>query len=192
MKNGALFLIIVSTIFGCKQKGGSLKPVAQTEDTTQYFQVSQYIKQQIEDVKKTPYYIYKIAIKNGIKDSMPINTLKYVQLANQFTTPDINDPNLKRHYIENIFHDQTTKTFTISYTTLNKDLEIQNIEILLQEDGQTVKRIFIRKFLNYSDSSGIEQLSWKAAERFQINRLVQRKDEKENSQQTIVVWNEKS
>jgi hypothetical protein len=35
-------------------------------------------------------------------------------------------------------------------------------------------------------------LSWKAAERFQINRLVQRKDEKENSQQTIVVWNEKS
>jgi hypothetical protein len=123
---------------------------------------------------------------------MPINTLKYVQLANQFTTPDINDPNLKRHYIENIFHDQTTKTFTISYTTPNKDLEIQNIEILLQEDGQTVKRIFIRKFLNYSDSSGIEQLSWKAAERFQINRLVQRKDEKENSQQTIVVWNEKS
>jgi hypothetical protein len=192
MKNGALFLIIVSTIFGCKQKGGSLKPVAQTEDTTQYFQVSQYIKQQIEDVKKTPYYIYKIAIKDGIKDSMPINTLKYVQLANQFTTPDINDPNLKRHYIENIFHDQTTKTFTISYTTLNKDLEIQNIEILLQEDGQTVKRIFIRKFLNYSDSSKIEQLSWKAAERFQINRLVQRKDEKENSQQTIVVWNEKS
>ncbi|MBA2761358.1 MAG: hypothetical protein H0U39_05240 [Segetibacter sp.] len=192
MKNGALFLIIFSTIFGCKQKGGSVEPVAQAEDTTQYFQVSQYIKQQIEDVKKTPYYIYKIAIKNGIKDSMPINTLKYVQLANQFTTPDINDPNLKRHYIENIFHDQTTKTFTISYTTLNKDLEIQNIEILLQEDGQTVKRIFIRKFLNYSDSSGIEQLSWKAAERFQINRLVQRKDEKENSQQTIVVWNEKS
>ncbi|MEJ7828461.1 MAG: hypothetical protein WKF91_09705 [Segetibacter sp.] len=192
MKNGALFLIIVSTIFGCKQKEGSLKPVAQTEDTTQYFQVSQYIKQQIEDVKKTPYYIYKIAIKDGIKDSMPINTLKYVQLANQFTTPDINDPNLKRHYIENIFHDQTTKTFTISYTTPNKDLEIQNIEILLQEDGQTVKRIFIRKFLNYSDSSVIEQMSWKAAESFQINKLVQTKNEKENSQQTIVVWNEKS
>ncbi|MBA4139392.1 MAG: hypothetical protein H0X70_02645 [Segetibacter sp.] len=192
MKNSVLLLIIFFVILGCKQKAGSSKPVAQAEDTTHFFQVSQYIKQQIEDVKKTPYYIYRIDIKNGIKDSMPINTPKFTQLASRFTTVDINDPKHKRDYIENIFHDQTTKTFTISYTTLNKDLEIQNIEILLQEDGQTVKRIFIRKFLNYSDNSVIEQLSWKAAESFQINRLVQTKNEKENSQQTMVVWNEKS
>jgi hypothetical protein len=65
------------------------------------------------------------------------------------------------------------------------------MEILLQEDGQTVKRIFIRKFQNYSDSSVIEQLSWKGDESFQINRLVETKNEKGNPQQTIVVWNEK-
>lgn len=192
MKNSVSFLIAFFFILGCKQKGSSSKPIKQAEDTTQFFQVSQYIQQQIEDVQKTPYYIYKIDIKNGIKDSMPINTPLFIHLASQFKRSDINDPNLKRHYVENIFHDQTTKTFTISYTTPDKDLEIQNMEILLLEDGQTVKRIFIRKFLNYSDSSVIEQLSWKAAEKFQINRWVQTKDEKENSQQTIVVWNEKS
>jgi hypothetical protein len=192
MKNRASLLIVVILIFGCKQKAGSSKPVAKAEDTTPFFQVSQYIQQQVEDVKKIPYYIYKIDIKNGVKDSISINTPLFIQLASQFTAWDINDPKLKRHYIENIFHDQTTKTFTISYTTPNKDLEIQNIEILLQEDGQTVKRIFIRKFLNYADSSVIEQMSWKVAESFQINKLVQTKNEKENSQQTIVVWNEKS
>ncbi len=192
MKKGFLLLIAIAAFVGCKQKENPSKQVEQTKDTTQFFQVSQYIQQQIEDVKKTPYYIYKIDIKNGIKDSMPINTPLYVQLAGQFITTDINKPDLKKYYIENIFYDQTTKTFTISYTTSNKELEIQNIEILLQEDGQTVKRIFIRKFLTYPDSSVIEQLSWKVSESFQINRLVQTQDKKENSRQTIVVWNEKS
>ncbi len=191
MKKGLSFLILIFAIIGCKQKGSSSKPIAHTEDTTQFFQIPQYIQQQIEDVKKTPYYIYKIYIKNGIKDSVPINTPLFEQLAQPFLNTDINKPALKKYYVENVFHDQTTQTFTISYTTPNKELEIQNMDILLQEDGQTVKRIFIRKFFNYPDSSVIEQLSWKAAENFQINRLVQAKDKKENSQQTIVVWNEK-
>lgn len=191
MKKVLSFLILIFSIIGCKQKGSSSKPIAQTQDSTHFFQIPQYIQQQIEDVKKTPYYIYKIDIKNGIKDSVPINTPLFEELARQFLNTDINTSNLKKYYIENVFHDQTIKTFTISYTTPNKELEIQNMDILLQEDGQTVKRIFIRKFFNYPDSSVIEQLSWKAAENFQINRLVQAKDKKENSRQTIVVWNEK-
>lgn len=192
MKEGLLLLIAVVALVGCRQKTNPLKQVIQANDTTQYFHVPQYIQQQIEDVKKTPYYIYKIDIKNGIKDSMPINTPLFVQLAGQFINTDITKPDLKKYYIENIFYDETTKTFTISYTTSNKELEIQNIEILLQEDGQTVKRLFIRKFLNYPDSLIIEQLSWKVAESFRVNRLVQTRDKKESSQQTIVVWNEKS
>jgi hypothetical protein len=192
MKNGSILLVVVAVIFGCKQKGNSSKPLSQAEDTTQFFQVSRYIQQEIEEVKKIPYYIYKIDIRNGVKDSVPINTPLFIQLARQFTNSDLNDPKLKSHYKENIFHDQTTKTFTISYSTPDKDLEIQNMEVLLQEDGQTVNRIFIRKFFNYPDSSIIEQLSWKVGERFQINRLIQTKNEKEDSQQTIVVWNEKS
>ena len=192
MKTAVSLLILICATIACKQKGNASKQIAQAEDTTRFFQVSEYIQQQIEDVKKTPYYIYKIEIKNGIKDSMPIITPSFIQLAQQFVKSDISKPNLKKFYIENIFYDETTKTFTISYTTPNKELEIQNMEILLQEDGQTVKRIFIRKFFNYPDSSVIEQLSWKVAENFQINRLVQTQDKKENLQQTIVVWNEKS
>lgn len=176
---------------GCSQHNNSAKQSTQAEDTTHYFQVAQYVKKQIEEVQKTPYFIYKLDIQNGAKDSVPITTPMFTQIAEEFIDADINKPSLKKNYKENIFHDETTKTFTISYTTPDKDLEVQTIDILLREDGQTVKRIFIRKFKNYPDSSVIKQLSWKADENFQINKLVQTEDKKETSQQTIVVWNEK-
>jgi len=187
------FLICPVLYYGCKQNGrNSTENSAVKNDTTHFFQVAQYIQSQIAEVNKTPYFIYKTDVINGKKDSTAINNAVFNNVSAQFLKPDINDKALKKHYTENIFHDQTTKSFTISYTADDKQLEIQNIEILLQEDGQTVKRIFIRKFFNYQDSAAIEQLSWKPGESFQINRLVQKPGNKENTHQTNVVWNEKN
>ncbi len=194
MKKGRIFFIVTALFyFSCRQnKNQTNTSPAPKNDTTKFFQVSQYIQSEIAEVNKTPYYIYKITITDGKKDSIAVNTAVFNQISAQFLRPDINDSKLKKHYIENIFHDQTTNGFTMSYTTADKELEIQNIEVLLQEDGETVKRIFIRKFFNYRDSSAIEQLSWKPGQSFQINRLVQKPGDKENSYQTDIVWNEKS
>ncbi len=193
MKEVYFFILILYLFYSCRQNGNQAT-TRQTgkNDTTHFFEVAQYIKTQIEEVNKTPYYIYKLDIINRKKDSNAINTSVFNQISTRFLKPDINNKDLKKHYIENIFHDQTTKSFTISYTAKDKELEIQNIEVLLQEDGQTVKRLFIRKFFNYIDSSAIEQLSWKPGESFQINRLVQKPGKKENSYLTNIVWNEKS
>lgn len=178
--------------YSCSQNENHIdRGQALKNDTAKFFQITQYIKTEIAEVNKTPYFIYKIDITNGKRDSTAINTAVFNQVAARFLQPDINNKELKKYYTENIFHDQTTKSFTISYTTKDKRLEIQNIEVLLQEDGETVKRVFIRKFFNYSDSSAIEQLSWKSGEKFQINRIVQKPDNKENSYQTDVIWNER-
>jgi hypothetical protein len=194
MKKGCVLFCIAALFYiSCRQhKNHTNTSTATNNDTTTFFQVSQYIKGQIAEVNKTPYYIYKITITDGKKDSSAVNTAVFNRISARFLTPDINDSKLRKHYTENIFHDQTTKSFTMSYTAADKELEIQNIEVLLQEDGETVKRIFIRKFFNYADSSAIEQLSWKPGQSFQINRLVQKPGNKENSCQTDVVWNEKS
>jgi hypothetical protein len=193
MKKSHLFvLVLMLIIVSCKHKGSSVGKANAGDDSMHFFQVSQYVNSQIEEVNKTPYFIYKITITNANKDSVAISTPQFVQLAQPFLKPDISSPDLKKNYTENIFHDQTTKTFTISYSTTNKELEIQNLDILLEEDGKTVRRIFMRKFFSYPDSSAFEQLSWKASESFQINRVVNTGDNKENTQQTIVVWNAKS
>lgn len=162
------------------------------DDTTKFFQLSQYLQGQIKEINATPFFIYKIDIINDHKDSTPINTAMLNQLSQQFLRPDINDEKIKQYYKESIFEDQTTKNFTISYSTTNKELELQNVEILLDENGETVKRIFLRKFYNYPDSSAIEQLSWKPGESFQVNRSVQRPGKTETSRQTLVVWNKNS
>lgn len=191
MKKVYFFILILYLLYACRPNESGTITSEATYDTTHFFEVVQYIKTQISEVNKIPYFIYKIDIADGKKDSATINTSVFNQISERFLRPDINDPDLKKHYTENIFHDQTTKSFTISYTATDKELEIQNIEVLLQEDGQTVKRLFIRKFFNYKDSSAIEQLSWKPGESFQINRLVQKPGNKENSYLTNVVWNEK-
>lgn len=190
MKNAGIFLLIYLLFYyGCKPNGSNTATNKNgKEDTTHFFQVAQYIQSQIAEVDKTPYFIYKIDITNGKKDSIPINNSVFNQFAAKFLKPDINDKEIKKYYTESIFHDQTTRSFTLSYTANDKQLEIQNIDVLLQEDGKTVKRIFIRKFFNYPDSSAIEQLSWKPGESFQINRLVQNSGNKENTYQTNVVW----
>lgn len=179
-------------LFSCKGKPSETS-TSEVKDTTQFFQVSQFIEEQVKDVNKTPYYIYKKTIENGKTDSATLTNQQFGELAKHFLEPDINNASLKKEYTETPFFDQTTNTYTLNYTTKNKELEIQNIDILLLEDAETLKRIFIRKFFNYgSDSSAIEQLSWTPNHRFQVSRMVQKPDQAETSRQTIVVWNDKN
>jgi hypothetical protein len=188
----AAFLIISFFYISCKQTQNKDGDETVKNDTTTFFQVGQYISSQIEEVSKTPFYIYKIETINGKTDSTAINQDMFRKLARGFLQPDVSDPGIKKNYKENIFHDQTTESYTISYSTTKPELEVQNLEVLLAEDGETVKRVFIRKFFNYKDSTAIEQLSWKSGENFRVNRLVQMPDKSEVERQTIVVWNEKS
>jgi hypothetical protein len=182
-----LVIIGVALLMCCKEKPDKETGVA-SSDTTKFFQVADYIKSQIHEVSNTPYFIYKLTIEGDKRDSTPINNEETTELANQFTTPDLNDRSIKKFYTESVFFDETTKNFSISYSTTNKELELQNVDVLLKEDGKTVKRIFLRKFRNYTDSSVMEQLSWKPNESFQINKLVQMPSKQETSRQTLVTW----
>lgn len=191
-KSALVFILFTLSFLSCKNIPDSGSSKANENDTIKFFQVQQFLQGQIKEVNATPFFIYKIDIRNNKKDSTTINTAIFNQLSQQFLSPDINDKKIKQYYTESIFEDQTTKGFTISYSTKNKELELQNVDVLLKEDGQTVKRILLRKYFNYPDSSAIEQLSWKPGESFQVNRSVQKHAEDETALQTIVIWNKKS
>jgi uncharacterized protein (DUF736 family) len=188
----AICIILFAVVTSCQQQQHE-KPKDEevAKDTISFFQVNDYIQSEITEVNRTPYFIYRIDVNNGTKDSSAIDNNIFNQLARHFLEVNINDPALKKKYTENVFHDQTTKSYTLSYTTADKELPVQSIDVLLNEDAQTVKRVFIRKFISYGDSSAIEQLSWKPHERFQINRLVQSGGNKENLRETTVIWNDK-
>ena len=182
--------IICVLVISCKGKPAG-EVAADSKDTIQFYQVSQFVQSQVNEVLKTPYYIYKKTTQNGKTDSVPITNEQFAALAEHFSKPDITSPGLKSNYTENAFFDNTTKNYNLNYSTRNKNLEVQNIDVLLKEDGESLNRIFIRKFFSYADSSAIEQLSWKPNESFQISRMIQMPDGKESLRQTVVVWNDK-
>ncbi|TDH19787.1 hypothetical protein EXU57_22265 [Segetibacter sp. 3557_3] len=184
-------LLLISFLLACRQNPADDKTETNAKDTISFFQVGDYIQAEINEVNRTPYFIYKIEKQDGKLDSTAINNEVFNQLSKAFLQTDINDPSLKANYDENVFHDQTTKSYTLNYTTTNKALPVQSVDVLLNEDAQTVKRIFIRKLYDYGDSSVIEQLSWKPRQRFQVNRLTRHEDATESEKELIVVWNNK-
>lgn len=185
-------VIILSTFSSCTSHNEQASPAAvPPSDTTKFFEITQYIKGQIEEVNRVPYYIYMVQTVDGKRDSSAADNKLFNQLAAQFLSPDISQANLKPHYKEAVFEDQTTESYTINYSTTDKSLPIQSIDVLIGPDGKTVKRLFIRKSLNYSDSSAIEQLSWKPGESFMIHRSVILPGDKVTERETNIVWNEK-
>jgi len=185
MNKRLVLALLVLSACGGKQKKETPK------EESRYFDIRHYITTDLNDIKNTPYYIYKIDVVNGKQDSSAIGPAEAIAFAEGFLHPDINNPEIKSSYKENIFEDKTMNTFTISYTSEDKELPIQNVDVILKEDGKTVKRLFIRKFFRNSDTTSMEQWSWKPGQSFEVNRLQTPRNQPEISHRTLIVWNEK-
>lgn len=186
---GLLFIVFIS----CKsKKDNTPTPPDQSTayDTTTFFDVKGFFESEIKDVATTPYYIYTTITKDeGNRDSFPITSKDFVQLAQQFLDKDITGKEIKHFYKENIFRDLSSKSVTFNYSTTNKALDVQNIDVLLDEETQKVKFIFIRADKTFSDSTIITQLNWNKGKSFLINKSVLKNDGTKYSIQQYVNWN---
>ncbi|MEX6688402.1 hypothetical protein QTN47_12890 [Danxiaibacter flavus] len=161
-------------------------------DSTVFYPIRQFFTEDKKDVDSTPYFLYRIAEKDGRRDSTPISKRTFDSLASMFTAFDINDTSVKKYYEENVFNDLTTNSITLSYRSINKRLPVQSIDVLLNNESQRVKRIFVSKLSNKGDTVIIDKMGWKANESFYINRLIQLPGGKEQSEKNTVIWNKKN
>ncbi|MFY7900001.1 MAG: hypothetical protein ACOVNY_07435 [Chitinophagaceae bacterium] len=160
-------------------------------DTTTFFDIKSFFQNEIQQVKATPYFIYRIKTNDqNKKDSTVISTTEFAQVANVFTQFDIRSNAMKQHYSENVFNDLSTKSITLNYTTSQKDLPVKSIDVLLDNEKNTVKRIFIKSIQDDADSSIIHQYSWKAGKSFLITTTILKKQGKTATSQQYVNWNE--
>jgi hypothetical protein len=190
MKYFLPFVLCLFLFIGCKDKQASSADRIIDNDTVHYFQLKEFFESELSDIAKTPYFIYKITAEGAKEDSVSISVTDLIALAKPFLQPDINDKAIKKYYQESVFHDQTIKTYTISYTATKNTLELQSADIIFQEDAKTVTRIFIRKFFEKDGKRIREQLTWKPNQSFQIIHSEQTADSPvEQTAQTLVVWN---
>ena len=191
--NYSSYLFFLFIIVSCgHKKSPEIKPssLILSNDSIQFFDVQSFLQEEIKDVATTPYYIYSITTINGKrKDSVQLTSVAFEKVAQIFLHKNISDSSVKRYYKENVFRDLTTKSITMSYSTLNRNLDVQGLEVLLDQETNKVNYILIRSNQNCNDSSVITQLNWKKGKSFLINRSVIMSNGDKKSTQQFVCWN---
>jgi len=192
MKLFILFCFSASLVFvSCKNSRQKVRNSTGI-DTTKFYPLNDFIKSQIEFVDLRSFYIYEKNDLNGVKDSIPLTKESFKKIAAIFLEKDISSADKKQHFTETVFHDLSTKSYTLNYRAKDIAEAIQNIDILLDENTNQVKRIFIRSEFQRNDTSVVEQCNWKADKSFQINRFSKAPNGSTLNELTYVNWNDQN
>lgn len=184
-------ILNVFIFFSCKNdKQTEQKPANNNNDSLVFYPVNQYIRNQIASMESSPVQPYKIIITDTGKDSTSISKEEAKTLAQTFLNDSITANGLKEKYIENIFQDQTTASYTFSYTTEDSLLPVQRVLVLLDTATQQVKNIIYSISKAYADSSVTEMHWWKNDKGFTILQSTALPDGKESKRQIQVGWKE--
>lgn len=191
MKYFAGILLFTFIIQACNESGKTKNTSINSQDTVHFYPVTEYLKQQIAHTDSIPYFIYRIRIVNGKKDSSVVDVKTFDSLANEFVRDDISNPAIKKYYTENIFEDASTNSYTISYTIADTSLPIQNIDVLLNTDDQKVKWIFMNRNDTLNGRMISKKLGWQPDKKFYINSVTTDKNGRTIEEENTIVWNNK-
>lgn len=182
------FLFTAFIITSCKNN--SKEPIAENNknDTLVYYPVNQYLRSQLSEMESSNFRPFKISITDSGKDSTTISKEEVKSLAQIFLNDSITAFGMKEKYTENIFQDQTTASYTFSYTAKDTLLPVQRVLILLDTATQEVKNIIYSISRNYADSTITEMLWWKNDIGFTILHSSTLPDGTEKKRQLKVGW----
>jgi hypothetical protein len=158
------YLIFVLWLAAC----GNKKHTPEQEAAAQpFFPIADYINGQLQEVKKKDAKIVRYTTINGVTSSKPVEFSDMQKEAAQFTSPDITQPPLSKNYKEASFADQSVPNITLTYSTQNRSLEIQRVDVILEPDPEAsdkVKTIYFEK----QKGNRPVKLLWTADSHFQI------------------------
>lgn len=167
-----IYLLISAIAFSCGDMKTPDTAIQASPDSTHFFSTTRFYEEQLNQVKvfKKPIY-YAKTIDNG-NDSGTLSIESFTKYVDEFIQKDISSPERKKYYRETVFQDAGTQSYTLSYTAVDKTMPVQGVDILLDEQSNQVKRIFIRSFSIKGDTSIQERHNWHAFKSFQINRTI--------------------
>ena len=186
--------IIFYACFGlisCKSNTKQQPENKQETDSTVYYPINDYIRQQVRLVDSIPYYVYRVLVVNGKKDSTTISRPVFDSLAKLFIVPELEENALRKNFSESVYVDESTNSVTLTYTPKDSNATVQNAMVLLDTTSQNIKWAFINTLQNKGDSTIIQKIGWKGNESCYLNRSVSYADGKRHEMQLNIVWNEK-
>lgn len=189
LKAFLLFTVIIF-IISCKTKSSPFQP-KEVSDSARYYQVSNFINEEVTAMKKVPYFIRQFTVTNNTqRDSVVLDTTDIEKWAEEFIVADISGDKIKKNYQEDVFNDNTSGYTTITYSILNNStLPVKFLSIYLDPENDKVKRVEIKKIYDKNDSLVTENLSWRTEKGFSVNRVTE-KNKAATTKQITVSWNE--
>jgi hypothetical protein len=192
MKQIVTFISIFILAIGCNNHNNNTTTQQLNTDTTAFFPVTDYLNNDIDDVKKTPYLIIKKVFENKVlKDSSVISSAEFVALANTFLQKDITKPQYHSMYKPSVFNDLSTKSITFTYDALRDTLPVKNVTVLLNDKSNKLRNVFITSIYNSNNSTVKEQLMWNAERSFSIHCFTTKPDSPEKMKSIFASWNDK-
>ena len=166
MKPLIIACVVCMMAAACSNSKEDTKNLVATTDTTSFYPLASYIKDQVKYFDSTGVKFSVVTTEGAIKDSITSQLAAIMPMIQSFMEADISDSVQKINYKESVFRDAGTASLNINYTPINTSVPIRNIDILMDDQTSIIKRLFIRKQFRTKDTTSTEQLSWKTNEGF--------------------------
>lgn len=166
------FLLLSAVLLAAScQQNATKNTQEQKSDSVNIFPVTSFIEGQIHMVDSFQLPTLKYITVNSKTDTSLISLDEFKQLAQEFFHPDVNNPKLAGEYKESNFADQSIKGVTFNYTTDNKDLEVQRVDVVVSASAvanDKVRSIYIERQHVGGDTITHKKLYWRTDKNFQI------------------------
>jgi hypothetical protein len=154
-----------------------------------FYPYADYILNQLAYIDTTPFAIEKtVSIDGVLKDSSFVQKDELNRMAGQFTDIDPNHPDIKAMYRESSFQDLTINRLTFSIVAQVDSLPLQQADILLNPENQSIKNVILRKQWSRGDSSVSQHLLWVHNMHFQISEMISHNNGKNYTRVIRIVW----
>jgi hypothetical protein len=187
--------ILLLSAVACQQKNPTAT-AGTTDSTKNFFPVADYINSEISYVDSTPLAIVKYTEQNGHADSSYIRPEEFHRLATELIPAELSTALFEKDYSENSFLDETTKSLTFIYSTKNKELPLQRVDVLAaqgsvagnQASGSKVKSIYMESSFYRKDTLVTKKVLWQARKSFLVLTSLQPQEKAPIIRQLKVVW----
>lgn len=156
-----------------------------------FFPVADYLQSEISYVDSTPLAIRKYNTENNRTDSSLIQTAEFHQLAGAFLLPELmKGGSFENDFSENSFLDETTGYLTFTYSTRDKALPLQRVDVLAAPgmSFEKVRSVYLEKVYKTGDTSVVKKMYWKARQSFLIITSLQLPQKAPVVKQLKLVW----
>jgi hypothetical protein len=156
-----------------------------------FFPVADVLESEIRQVDSMPVAIRKYIIGNGHTDSAFIKPAEFHALAMQFVVPEFRNGQFEKDFTETSFIDNATQAATFTYSTTNRDLALQRVDVIAVPRGTVhqLKSVYLERSRVSGDSSILDKMYWQAGRQLQVISLISVKGAPPVQRQLIVSWN---